>query len=179
MDTALPTDAVALPRLEARFQQLLEQYRAPLARLVAAYEREPAERQDLLQDIWLALWKALPTFRGDCSERTFVYRVAHNRAITHASRRRLPAAPLEDALDIPQPGADVEQHVDANRRRALLLAAIRDLPLIQREVVTLSLESLSGREIAEILGITENNVAVRLSRARAALSTVIKPEVRR
>jgi RNA polymerase sigma-70 factor (ECF subfamily) len=161
---------VADSRLDARFASLLEQYRAPIARLAAAYERQRADREDLVQEIWFAVWRALPAFRGDCSERTFLYRIAHNRALTHAARRRPPATDLEEALDVPDPQAATERDVQASDERARLLAAVRQLPPLQREVVLLTLEGLPQRDIAEVLGITTVNVAVRLSRARSELT---------
>jgi RNA polymerase sigma factor (sigma-70 family) len=164
---------VADPAIETRFSELLTRYRAPVARLAAAYEPRHVDREDLVQDIWLGLWRALPAFRGECSERTFVYRVAHNRAISHVSRRPPPAAGVDEMPDPPDPGVTAETIVVAQQQRERLLAAIRRLPLIQRETVMLSLEELSHREIADILGSTVSSVAVRLSRARAQLARLL------
>ncbi len=72
--------------------RILRDYAGPLARLVDSYERNATAREDLLQEIVVALVHAWPHFRGECSERTFVYRVAHNRAITHRTRRRASSA---------------------------------------------------------------------------------------
>lgn len=163
-------ESVVDPTLDARFRDLLERYQAPVRRLASAYEPNRADRADLLQDIWLGLWRALPAFRGECSERTFVYRVAHNRAITHAGRRPRGLVDIEDAADLPHPAPPTDDILNDRQQRERLLAAVRLLPLIQREVVTLNLEGLPYREIAEVLGITENNVAVRLSRARTELA---------
>jgi DNA-directed RNA polymerase specialized sigma24 family protein len=59
--------------LQATYQKLLRQYAAPLQRLAHAYARSPTEQEDLFQEIALALWTALPGFRGDASERTWLY----------------------------------------------------------------------------------------------------------
>lgn len=56
-------------------------------------------QEDLTQDIALALWNALPSFHGECSERTFVYRIAHNRGVNHLVRRRARSEPLTDPAD--------------------------------------------------------------------------------
>ena len=157
----------------ARFGELLERYQVPIARLAGAYEHRRADRDDLIQDIWLAVWRALPGFRGDCSERTFVYRIAHNRAITHAGRRRPPTTGLDEAPDLLDPAPTAEAVIGARERHARLLAALHRLPLIQRETVTLCLEGLSHGEIADVLGTTPANVAVRLSRARAELTRLL------
>src|SRR5688572_29980659 len=74
--------------LEERFGRLLKANHAPLTRLAASYAANRSDRDDLLQEIAIALWRALPGFRGDCSERTFLFRIAHNRCITHLSRKR-------------------------------------------------------------------------------------------
>lgn len=159
---------------EARFLRVLAEHGAALRRLTAGYERDPARRQDLEQDIHLALWQALPAFAHQCSERTFVFRVAHNRAITHVrhwSRRSV--EPIDDETPLPDRGADPEQAASRSEQRAALAAAIRTLPLSLRQVILLVLEGLSHREIAGVLGISENNVAVRVLRARRAVSDVM------
>jgi RNA polymerase sigma-70 factor (ECF subfamily) len=69
---------------EARLTRLLSVHAAPLSRLFASYARNAADRHDLAQEVALALFTALPRFRGECSERTFVFRVAHNREIGRA-----------------------------------------------------------------------------------------------
>ena len=159
---------------EARFARMLGDFGPSLDRLAAAYEADPAERDDLLQDISFALWRALPSFRDECSERTFVYRIAHNRGLTHRTRRRLRVTePLESAEVMADPGADPEQATIRNLTRERLQAAVRRLPEGARQVVILSLSGLGAGEIGEVLGITENNAAVRLSRARRALKDLL------
>ena len=68
---------------EARYLRLVSEHERAIRRMASSYERDAARRQDLVQDIWLALWQALPGFRGDSSERTFVFRIAHNRGVSH------------------------------------------------------------------------------------------------
>jgi RNA polymerase sigma factor (sigma-70 family) len=134
-------------------------------------ERDPGRRQDMLQEIWLAVWQALPRFRGDSSERTFVFRIAHNRAVTHVQhRQRRRVEPLDEDLALASPAPDPERLLSDQERRNRLQAAVRSLPVALRQVVVLTLEGLSNREVAEVVGISENNVAVRLTRARASLA---------
>lgn len=143
---------------------------AALRRVAASYERDPSRREDLFQDICLAVWRALPGFRGEASARTFVFRIAHNRGLSHGwnqGRRRSEDLDSAGALLDPAPGP--EELVSEGQRRALLVDAVRSLPVGLRQVVVLALEGLSHRDIAEVVGITENNVAVRLTRARRAL----------
>lgn len=159
---------------DANFTRILSTYGGALERLAAAYEREPADREDLVQDIVFAIWRALPGFRGECSERTFVYRIAHNRGLTHrAGRGRRAMEPLDEHAEVPDPGADPEQDLHRVLNRERLLDAVQRLPAPLRQVTVLNLSGLPPAEIAEVLGITENNAAVRLSRARRALKALL------
>src|SRR5690349_1722040 len=74
--------------LDEMFKRLLREHGSSLLRLAASYERDADAQRDLVQEIAFALWRALPNFRGECSERTFLFRIGHNRAITHQSRAR-------------------------------------------------------------------------------------------
>lgn len=157
-----------------RCVRLLREHDRSLRRLAASYERDPARQEDLVQDIWFAVWRALPRFRDDCSERTFVFRIAHNRAVSHVDhwqRRRTDL--LDDAAAIEAPGPDPEHSLSQQQRHERLQRAVVSLPLSMRQVVVLTLEGLSHAEVGEILGITDNNVAVRLTRARAELSRML------
>lgn len=161
--------------LAARYERLLAEHGPALARVAGSYAAARGRREDLFQDICLAIWHALPRFRGEASERTFIFRIAHNRGLSHSWRRRPAGEGLNAADALPDPLPGPEEQADARQRRRRLRAAVRRLPLAARQVVTLSLEGLSHREIGEVLGISENNVAVRLSRARTALRKLLEP----
>lgn len=158
---------------EEQYRRILEQYAAGLRRVAASYQTDPSRRDDLFQDICLALWQALPHFRGEASERTYVFRVAHNRGLTDRARRRPRETEVEAADDVADPRPDPEDEADARSRSRRLQAAVRRLPLKLRQVVALRLEGLGQRETAEVLGITENNVAVRLNRAKKVLQSLL------
>src|SRR5688572_11447049 len=83
----VPLSALSGEALETRVRDLLGGNGAALARLVSSYTRTATDCDDLLQEIAIALWQALPTFRGECSERTFLFRIAHNRCLAHLSRK--------------------------------------------------------------------------------------------
>jgi RNA polymerase sigma factor (sigma-70 family) len=154
--------------LEQQFDRLLAANGAALARLAAGYTNTASDRDDLLQEIAMALWQALPRFRGECSERTFLFRIAHNRAIAHLSRSR--AQPVSsDEIESADPSPNPETGLAQEERVALLQRAIHRLPLVYRQAIILSLEGLGYREIAEVLGVSENSVGARLTRARQIL----------
>ncbi len=156
-----------------RFERVVREYGAALARLAAAYAPDRADRDDLSQEILLAIWRALPRFRGESSERTFVFRVAHNRGITYRSRRRRHPPLPEEEGEVPDAGPDPAALLERARRHERLVAAVSRLPEPQRLTVLLHLEGLTHREIAGVQGTTEDNVAVRLARARKALRMLL------
>jgi RNA polymerase sigma-70 factor (ECF subfamily) len=158
------------------FDRIMNEYGQALSRLAASYEPVPSQREDLLQEIVLAIWRALPRFRGECSERTFIYRIAHNRGLSYAWHRHPIHQPLDEleAVDEPvDPRPHPEEQTAQRHQKKQLLDAVQTLPMAYRQIVMLLLEDLSQAEIAEVLGITENNVAVRLNRARKALKQAL------
>ena len=100
------------------FERVLADYGPALARLAGAYESRQALREELQQEIALALWQALPSFRGESSEKTFVFRVATNRAMTHLAQRAPAATGLEAAVDLPHGGDGPDDQADARQRSA-------------------------------------------------------------
>ncbi|MGA7919413.1 MAG: RNA polymerase sigma factor [Candidatus Acidiferrales bacterium] len=162
--------------LEQRFERIFREYGAAISRLAYSYEAVAGIREELVQEIALAVWKALPHFRGECSERTFLFRVAHNRGLSHVWKRRPRHQPLEELEDEEQP-VDPRPHPEERAaqidQRARLMAAIQSLPVAQRQMIVLMLEGLSHAEMGEVLGITENNVGVRANRARKALKEAL------
>lgn len=162
--------------LEQQFERILGEHGAAISRLAFGYEAVASVREELVQEIALAIWQALAHFRGDCSERTFVFRIAHNRGLSHVWRRRPPHQPLEDLEDSDHPidpRPHPEEQAAKTDQRFRLMSAIQSLPVIHRQMMVLMLEGLSYTEIAEVIGITENNVAVRLTRARKALKDAL------
>jgi RNA polymerase sigma-70 factor (ECF subfamily) len=152
------------------FERVLAEFGPALRRLAGSYEPNHARRDDLVQEIAIALWRALPRFRGDSSLKTFVFRIAHNRALTHVWRRgRVRTTEVSEAEHLTDPAESPEGRLARGQRRERLDAAIRALPVVHRQVLTLALEDLSNAEIASVLGMRENAVAVRLTRARQAL----------
>jgi RNA polymerase sigma-70 factor (ECF subfamily) len=151
------------------FETLLAEYAPMLGRIAASYEAQPAAREDLLQEIALALWQALPKWRGEASRRSFIARIAHNRCVSHVvtqSKHRHEAMNNEALMDettSPEYGATRSERYERLQR------ALRRLPLGQRQAVTLALEGFTHGEIAETLDIKVNNADARISRARRTL----------
>jgi RNA polymerase sigma factor (sigma-70 family) len=153
--------------------EVIDRYGPALVRVAASYERNRALRDELVQEIFLAIVTALPRLKDASKLTAFVFRIAHNRAVRHVLQRmREPAAGLEPddvAHDVPTH----EQSMIEMERTQALLNAIRRLSLPYRQVITLLLEDLSHPEIAEVLGISANNVAVRVNRAKQQLKDAL------
>lgn len=160
---------------DARYMRAMEALAPALERLARAYEADPDHQKDLLQDIHFAVWRSFAAFDGLCSESTWVYRVAHNTAASHAARqRRLRAGGMFtlDQLDrVPDP-AQPDPEAQAGERRALarLTALVRALALPDRQVALLYLEGLDAAAIGEVCGLSSGAVAVKIHRLKAVLA---------
>jgi RNA polymerase sigma-70 factor (ECF subfamily) len=156
---------------ERPFDAVVREHGAMIRRIAASHEARADLAEELVQEILFAVWRALPAFRGESPLRGFVARIASNRAASHVAKAvRLPKAGEVDR-DLPDSSADPESAALAQDRQARLLAAVRDLPLASREVVTLTLEGFGPGEIATLLGLGANAVSIRLTRAKDQLRT--------
>jgi RNA polymerase sigma-70 factor (ECF subfamily) len=128
---------------------------------------EPADQHDLMQELMLAVWRARPRFRGESTDMTFVYRVAHNTALTWKrgeTRRRRRREAIEAEMALPPEAGLLNRLYDA----------IRTLPPLDRSLVLLSLDGQPYAEIARVHGLSETNVGARLSRTRRRLSDLVE-----
>jgi RNA polymerase sigma factor (sigma-70 family) len=146
-----------------------------LRKVARAFARDADDQADLIQELLHALWLALPGFRGESSSATFVYRVAHNRALNWQRARRRYRKRVDDAQRLgaltPPPPADPDSH----RQLEQLYQVIRALPPLDRTLVLLYLDDLSYAAIHEITGLTESHIGVRLTRIRRELARRLNP----
>jgi RNA polymerase sigma-70 factor (ECF subfamily) len=154
-----------------RFESWLREHAAMLHHVAKGFA-EGADRHDLMQELLLAVWRAVPAFKQSAQASTFIYRVAHNAALTWKRsqtglRRRLDRF---QALAVPEPAAPhPERHAIEK-----LYGHIRQLPPLDRSLILLHLDGVSYAAMAEIHGLTEVNVGVRLTRAKQKLSATMK-----
>lgn len=156
--------------------EVVTRFAPALARVVATYERDRALRDELLQEVLLAIVISLPRLTQPGKLAPFVFRIAHNRSVSHIARRVRERAHEEnrDAEDLPTPSH--EHTLIQAERGERLLEAIRELALPYRQVMTLILEDMSYEDIAETLGITIENVGVRVNRAKKQLKQRLQHE---
>ncbi|AOW77804.1 RNA polymerase subunit sigma-70 [Colwellia sp. PAMC 20917] len=162
------------------FTQWMTEYEKLLRHIITGFEAKPSIQDELFQEIALNLWRALPSFRNDCTVKTFVARIAHNVLATHVAKA-VKSVKVEQSIDDicqeteqdkiqPTP----HQSLEKQRRQQRLAQSIRQLKLEQQQVITLALEGMSYQEIADILVISVNLVGVRLQRAKIALSKLME-----
>ena len=162
-------------RQDALYDEAASTYAAALERLARSYEADSEKRRDLLQEIHLALWRSFAGFEGQCSLRTWIYRVAHNVAASHVIRHRRQRASafvtIEEAAE-EIPALDVDHGAVIDRQRALdqLDSLIHRLEPIERQVILLYLEGFDGASIGEITGISASNAATRVHRIKKVLA---------
>ena len=149
--------------------EVVTRFAPALARVVATYERDHALRDELLQEVLMAVFLALPRLTQPEKLKPFVFRIAHNRSLSHITRRMRERAHEETGIDADLPTPSQEQALIKAERGERLLEAIRQLALPYAQVMTLILEDMSYEEIAETLGITVDNVGVRVNRAKKLL----------
>ena len=156
------------------FDSVMRDHAGLFARIARSFEANEQNREDLLQDILLAVWRALPSFRQQSSVRTFVASVAHKCAVSHVrvhSRRTVTTEFKDDVAD-DKPRQDDEAIQNDLRRK--LTSILATLPEAQRETAVLLLEGFAYSEIAVILGISINAATLRCQRARAYLLESMK-----
>ncbi len=154
------------------YQEAAATYGAALDRLARAYEADPDKRRDLGQEIHLALWRSFVGWNGQCSLRTWVYRVAHNAATSHVNRQRRAKAQklvsLEQLEHLPDRSVDGSA-ADAHRALARLLDLIQSLKPQDRQVILSYLEGMDAASIGEITGLSSGNVATKIHRIKRVL----------
>ncbi len=159
-----------MPKLQSNrqceFLDLVEAHQGIVRKVSAMYAEQPAEREDLQQEILMQLWRSFPSFRGGSRFSTWMYRVALNTALMErrSRRSRLVARPLSDTsqpMAARTPGSDP----DVGR----LQRYIRRLRELDRAVILLYLEQHTHEEIAEMTGLGRKNVGVRIVRIKRQL----------
>jgi RNA polymerase sigma-70 factor (ECF subfamily) len=161
------------PRQDDLYQEAAAAYGRALERLVQGYEGQADKQRDLLQEIHLALWQSFETFEGRCSQRTWVYRVAHNTAATHVIKERRKNAgewvTLDEIENLPHP-AHASGIADRQLALARMLELIRLMKPFDRQVMLLYLEGLDAESIGETVGLTSGHVRVQIHRIKAVLA---------
>lgn len=155
-------------RQDELFAEINRDHRGLIGRITQAFASDQADRDDLFQEILISIWRAIPQFGAGAKLSTYVYRVALSCALNWKRSRRRYAEKLDhygQALPVLTAAAAPR---DQERLR-WLYDRIHELPPVDRSLILLSLDRLSYGEIAEITGLSESNIGVRLHRIKQHL----------
>lgn len=163
---------------EQKFKQLVEDNRDRIRRICRYYAPAPEDQKDMYQEVLISIWKSLDSFRGDSAISTWVYRIAVNTVLGFAGKeiRRLklnsgfePERYLHLVTEEERSGFALSED-----RITQLESVLNQLSVIDKLLISLSLEGLSTREIADIIGITESNTRVKIHRIKEQLKNQLK-----
>jgi RNA polymerase sigma-70 factor (ECF subfamily) len=172
-------EQAALPDQDhhALFLTWLDEHGSAVLKVARAYTLTRDDTQDLAQEILLQAWRSLPRFEGKASPATWFYRVALHTAMNWRRKdrpRRQKQQPFVEVLDVAAGGFESGEQAEQRETVEQLYRAIHQLPKADAALVLLYLDNLSYREMADILGLSETNVGVKLNRAKKALTALMR-----
>jgi RNA polymerase sigma-70 factor (ECF subfamily) len=156
--------------MEKKFVALIHDYQKIIYKVCGLYRDSKEDREDLFQEIVYQLWKSYPGFKGQSKVSSWIYRISLNTAI---AIYRKPKMSVDYYHELPEDihVAD-EKKVSENEER--LFSSLRKLNDSEKAIISLYLEDFSYQEIAEITGLSESNVGVRLNRIKTKLKEILK-----
>lgn len=155
---------------EAEFLELIRQNQGIIYKLVGLYAGNAEEKKDFYQEVLLQAWKAWPSFRGQSKFSTWLYRICLNTILTQ--KRKTNRVSYTDKLE--DHSLKVENRSFDGQDAQRLRLAIRRLTETDRAIVSMHLDGYDNPEIATVMGITANHVAVKLHRIKNQLSNLLK-----
>lgn len=163
---------------EEKFNQIVSENSERIQRICRYYNSNAEDQKDMYQEVLVNIWKSIDSFRGDSAISTWVYRVAVNTSLTFTGKafRHMKlmvngnTQNLNSILDEENLKAKLEQENQLN----LLQIELNQLSVIDKALISLMLEGLSMKEIADVIGITEPNVKVKIHRIKGQLKEKLK-----
>jgi len=165
--------------LKALFENWLAAHGAAVLKIARTYAFSKEDIQELAQEILFQSWVSLPQFEGRATASTWFYRIAINTALTWSRNdrhRKTRQKPLFQIDELSGPDQDIVRSFAQKETVERLYQAIHQLPKADAALVLLYLDNLTYRQIADVLGIMENNVGVKLNRAKRALGQMMEGE---
>ncbi|MDB5232565.1 MAG: polymerase sigma factor [Chitinophagaceae bacterium] len=151
---------------EKEFLQLLNEHQKIIHKVCHMYAPADAAKEDLFQEVTLQAWKAFNSFKGNSKFSTWLYRVALNTAITfYRKSKRNPETVLTESI----PDTEEENNQTQEEQLQAMYLAIAELSDIDKALVMLYLDDYNYQEMGDILGISANNVGVKINRLKTKL----------
>lgn len=155
--------------MEEEFLHIVGKHQNIIHKVSRMYRNTKEDQEDLYQEIVFQLWKAFPHFRGESKVSTWMYRIALNTSIATFRKKTLA---VEHISGIPEQLHPTEPH-EASENEERMYWALQQLNDAEKAIIALYLEDYSYREIADITGISETYVGVRINRIKNKLRTII------
>ena len=153
---------------EFEFTKIVKEYKKTIYTVCYFYSKNSEEVEDLYQEVLISLWNGFSHFRGDCSMRTWVWRVSLNTCTSfeRKNKRRVATVPLTMDIDLYNE-TDVE-----SRQVQMLYDRINRLDVFDRAIILLWLENMSYQDIADVVGVSVANITTRLFRIKEQLKSL-------
>jgi RNA polymerase sigma-70 factor (ECF subfamily) len=152
-----------------KFQGVIQAHKRIIYKVANAYCKDAEERNDLVQEIMIQLWKSFGNYNEQFRYSTWIYQIALNVAISFyrkETRRQQMANPINESI---LNYTDIPAHDETEENIRMLHRFIAELKELDKALILLYLEEKSYKEIAEIIGISETNVATKLGRIKASI----------
>jgi RNA polymerase sigma-70 factor (ECF subfamily) len=162
---------------ETIFRRWLDAHLGLMLKVVRGCAAAPQDQDDLFQEVLLNIWSSIRAFRGEAKETTWIYRVAFNTALAWRRVERRRREGHETFLKFGVSPQAQPSHLDSLREQEIverLFVAIRHLPKVDASLALMHLDGLSYQEMADVLGISENYIGVKLNRIRNQLADQLK-----
>lgn len=158
------------------FKSIIDRYYGILYRIGRSYANNPADFEDLYQEMLIQIYEALKNFREEAKLSTYIYRVALNTALTYnrkSGKKKREAYPGSEA-SFERQDDNGDEAKKREQKIEMLYAGINELKKDERAIMLLHLEGKKYTEISEILGITETNARVKFMRIKKRLENILR-----
>jgi len=158
---------------EEQFNRLVEENDNRIRRICSYYNSNTTDQKDMYQEILVNIWKSLDNFRGDSSINTWIYRIAINTSLSYTGKAYKHLKVMVDAeqhklasiMDV----ETLEEKLVEEKQLQRLQNELNTMSVIEKALISLMLEGLTMKEIADVIGITESNVKVKIHRIKSQL----------
>ena len=155
---------------ELQFTEYINSHKNLILKVVSVYCYNSDERKDLVQEIVLQLWKSFPKYDSSFKFSTWAYRIALNVSISYVRKTTVREKAIKEYKEFIE--VDIAENSQENEKLQRLYKVFEVLKPIERAIITLNLEACSNKEIAEIIGISANNVSTRILRIKNKLKNL-------
>lgn len=151
---------------QSTFDHWIKDYRALLFKVVRAYTLNNEDANDLFQDIAIQVWKSIPNYRRESAVSTWLYRIALNTAIRWSANER---KRITGKQEVEMSSLVIDNQAEADPKLEWLYGQITKMNEIDKSLTLLLLDGYSYRDMAEMMGISESNIGVKIHRIKKSL----------